>query len=187
MPLIDTGLPVYKKKKPAVADWDNFRKGLNTLLKDTEIGGDELTQSDNIVLIGKGVPTKRWGFEARYMSGATGAVRGLTGYYTSTDVNELVAITDEGYLTVQNNASYTMRLGASWASGYNADMTQLNDDLYIVNGNREVVRYSTPTLVGFPTLAQPTSVFATQISGASGLEVYSYRVSSDRDWETNHH
>jgi len=178
MPLLNLRPPRYKTRKPGLADWDNFRKGLNTLLKDTEIGGDELAQADNIVLIGKGVPTKRWGYTLNHMGGATGSVRGLGGYYTSTGDNELLALTDTGFLTIQNSASYTERSGASWASGFDADMVQLDDDMYIVNGQREVVRYSTPTLVGFPTLAQPTSVFATQISGASGLEVYSYRVSS---------
>ena len=178
MPLTSTRIQKYRKNKSAVADWNNFRRGLNTLLKETEIGEDELAQATNIVLIGKGVPTKRWGYSQRYMSGFTGSVRGLIGYYTASGGNELVAITDHGFLTIQNNASYTERAGVSWSSGNNVDMTQLDDDVYIVNGQREVVRYSTPTLTGFPTLSQPTSVFATQISGASGLEVYSYRVSS---------
>jgi len=178
VPLTNTRIPRFKGGKTSVANWDNFRRGLNTLLKDTEIKADELSESTNIVLVGKGVPTKRWGYSQRYMSGFTGSVRGLIGYYTSSGGNELVSITDHGLLTIQNNASYTERAGASWASGSNVEMAQLDDDVYIVNGQRELVRYSTPTLTGFPTLSQPTSVFATQISGASGVDIRSYRVSS---------
>lgn len=178
MPLVDLRSPQYQRSRLEVADWDNFRKGLNTLLKPTEIGPDELAQSDNIVLVGKGVPTKRWGSSLYFLSGATGSVRGLGGFYKSDGTNELLAVTDAGLLTIRNNASYTLRSGVSWASGYNIEMTQLNNLMYIVGGGREVARYSSPTLVGFPTIAIPSSLFATQISGASGSTTKSYRVAA---------
>lgn len=178
MPLTDLNLPPWKAAKSALANWDNFRKGLNTLLKPSEIGEDELSKADNVVLIGRGVPTKRWGYKLNHMGGFTGSVRGMFGLNKSDGTKELLTITDDGYLTIQNNASYTDRAGASWASGNDAEMTQLDDKVYIVNGQRELVKYDTPNLTGFPTLAQPTSVFATQLSGASGLENYSYRITT---------
>jgi hypothetical protein len=181
MPLFDLRKPKGGIRQPSVSSWDTFRGGLNTFLQDTEIGPTELAQSDNIVLTGLGVPTKRWGYKSYFQSGSTGSVRGLQGYYTSAGGNELVSITDAGYLTIKSGASYTTRSGASWASGYNANMVQLDDNIYVVNGQRELVRYSTPTLTGFPTISIPTSTFATQISGSSGADSYSYRVSSVSD------
>jgi hypothetical protein len=178
MPQFSTQIPEYRKKRSEIADWDNFKGGLNTLLKANEIDKAELAQTDNIVLIGKGIPTKRWGADLYYQAGAAGAVRGLSGYYRSDGTNELVGFTDAGYLTIKSNASYTIRSGVSWASGYAVELTQLDDSMYIVGGNREMARYSTPTLVGFPTIGIPTSVFATQISGASGQTVKSYRVTA---------
>lgn len=178
MPLIDTRQPNFKKNRKVTFNWDNWRGGLNTLLKDSEIKSNELSQADNIVLTGKGVPTKRWGYTLDFLSNATGSVRGLSGYYLSDGTNELVSITDQGYLTIKNGSSYTQRSGASWASGYDAWMAQIEDNLYIVNGNREVVRYSTPTLAGFPTLAQVTGVYATPISGTTGDTTYSYRITT---------
>ena len=178
MPLLNTKIPTFKPAKDLESDWDNFRKGLNTLLKETEVDGNELVQADNLMLIGKGVPTKRWGTKLYFLSAATGSVRGLKGLYQADGTNQLLCITDQGFLTKKSNASYSTLTGASWASGYNAEMTQLDDKVYIVNGNREMVRYSNPTLYSFPTIAVPSSVFATQASGVSGTNSYSYRVSA---------
>lgn len=178
MPLFKTRAPAYKPQKDLNLDWDNFSRGLNTLLKETEIDDKELVQCDNIQLIGRGVPTKRWGSYNYYMSSATGSVRGISGYYDKSGNNQLLSIADDGMLTLKSGASYSIVTGASWASGYDAYMTQLDDKTYIVNGQREMVRYSNPTLVGFPTVAQPTGAFATQISGVSGTFSPSYRVSS---------
>jgi hypothetical protein len=129
-------------------------------------------------LIGKGVPTKRWGTLNYYLSATTGSVRGLKGFYQANGTNQLLTITDQGVLTTKSNASYAIVAGASWASGYNAEMAQLYNNMYIVNGQREMVRYSNPTLSSFPTIAIPSGVFATQISGVSGTNIYSYRVSA---------
>lgn len=158
--------------------WDNFAGGLNTLLKANEIAKNELAQADNLMLIGKGVPTKRWGIANSFTAGATGPVRALGGLYKSDGTNELLALTDDGYLTKQNSTSYTQINGASWASGQDAQMAQLNNTVYIVNGQRALTKYSSPTLVGFATIATPTMQLATNISNASGTSTKGYKVSA---------
>ena len=180
MPRFNQSQPTYKPTRDVSFSWDTFRKGLNTLLRENEIGKDELAQAENVLLIGKGIPTKRWGIALMHQAGATGAVRGLKGFYPSgaSGSNELIALTDEGYLTNRSNASYSPLTGASWASGYNAEMVQLDNRLYVVNGQRELVRYSSPTLVGFPTIGIPGSLGASNLSGATGATTKSYRVSA---------
>ena len=178
MPILPTRVPPFKPKKDVKVTWDNFRKGLNTLLKETELDGTELAQADNLMLVGKGVPTRRWGTDLYFLSAATGSVRGLHGLYESGGTNQLLCLTDQGVLTKKSSASYSIITGASWASGYDASMTQLDDDVYITTGQREMVRYSSPTLYSFPTIAIPTGAFATQISGVSGTNSYSYRISA---------
>ena len=169
----------YKARNKVEFVWDTFRKGLNTLLRENEVAKDELTQADNIVLKGKGIPTKRWGTSLYFQAGnATGLVRGLKGFYKSDGTNELLSITDDGYLTKKSGASYSTLTGASWASGYNAEMAQLSDKVYIVNGQREMVRYSSPTLVGFPTISFPVITGATNLSNATGSTLKSYRVTA---------
>lgn len=178
MPFLRAKIPDYKPSRDLTLNWDNFRRGLNILLKETEVDKDELVQADNLFLIGKGVPTKRWGTKNYFLSSATGSVRGLQGFYQKDGTNQLLALADEGYLVKKSNASYSSLTGVSWASGHNAFMTQLDNKMYIVNGQRELVRYSNPTLVGFPTIAVPANVFATQVSGVSGTNRPSYRVSA---------
>ncbi len=177
-PILQTRIPVFKPAKDVSVEWSDFRRGLNTLLKETEVAKNELVQADNLILTGKGVPTKRWGTKDYFMSSATGSVRGLKGFYQSDGTNQLLAVTDQGVLTRKSGASYSTLTGVSWASGNDVNMAQLGDSMYIVNGQRDMVIYSNPTLTGFPTIATPTGVFATQFSGVSGTNTYSYRVSA---------
>ena len=96
----------YKPPSLLKFDWNTFSRGLNTLLRDNEIRKDELAQAQNLILIGRGVPTKRWGTSLFYQAGnATGSVRGLKGFYKSNpSLVELLAVNDDGYLTKQNTS-----------------------------------------------------------------------------------
>jgi len=109
---------------------------------------------------------------------ATGSVRGLKGYQKSDGTVELLALTDAGFLTKKSGASYSALTGYSWASGNDVYMSQLNDCVYIVDGVKPLARYSSPTLVGFPTIAVPVIQGASNLSNATGTTVKSYRVSA---------
>lgn len=169
----------YKSKKLEKFNWPTFVGGLNKLLRENEISDQELAQADDLYLIGRGVPTKRWGTSLYYLAGlATGAVRGLKGFYKSDGTNELLAVTDAGYLTKKSGASYSTLTGVSWASGNNSYMAQLNNTMYIVDGVRPLSKYSSPTLVGFATIAIPVIQSATNLSGSTGTTTKGYRVSA---------
>lgn len=178
MPQFATNVKPFKAAKLQTADWDNFRGGLNLLLRPQELQKNELAQADDLFLVGAGIPTKRWGSQNYHLAGATGSVRGMSTYINGT-TNELLTITDWGYMTKKSGTSYTMITGASWASGYNAEMTQLNNNVYVVNGNRELVKYNGTALLGFPTIATPTGLLATNFSGATGKTTWSWRVSAE--------
>jgi len=60
-----------KFQKPTIESWDTFRKGWNTLLLETEIDGQEMVTSQNLLLTGMGIPTKRWGSTLAFEAGAT--------------------------------------------------------------------------------------------------------------------
>src|SRR3990167_144216 len=135
--ILNKKVPEYKPTKDIALNWETFRKGLNTLLQDTEIAEDEMAEADNIVLVGKGVPTKRWGSQLYYQAGlATGSVRGLQGFYQADGTVQLLSVTDAGYLTSKSNGSYSMITGYSWASGNDVYMSQLNNMVYVIDGNK---------------------------------------------------
>src|SRR5258706_11517788 len=106
----------YKAPKILQLDWNSFRGGVDTLLRQTEIKDTELAQADNLQLVGLGVPTKRGGTNNYFLTApsvATGAqqVRGLKGALFASGisgVNELLALSDSGFLVKKNNAPHTM-------------------------------------------------------------------------------
>jgi hypothetical protein len=71
VPQLNTRVPAYKKRKDTIAEWNSFKKGLNLLLRPTELGTEELAQADNIMLTGSGVVTGRWGIDNYFTVNAT--------------------------------------------------------------------------------------------------------------------
>lgn len=185
MPQFDFRQTAYKPPKEVQEDWNNFKGGLNTLLKQTEIKDAELAQADNLKLVGLGVPTKREGSANYFLTApsvATGSqrVRGLKGVLFASGtsgVNELLALSDYGFLVKKNNASYSMIQGFSYASGYPAEMVQAFNNIYIVNGINVLTKYNGVTISAFTSLSRPTGVLATNLSGVSGTFTRSFRIS----------
>lgn len=186
IPRFDLREAPYKPPKTIQLDWAQFKGGLNTLLKQTEIKDNELAQADNLKLIGLGVPTKREGTANYFLTApsvATGAqrVRGLKGVLFASGVsgvNELLAVSDYGILVKRSGASYSEIPGASYASGYNAEMVQSFNNVYIVNGLNVLTKYGGVSISSFTALSKPTGLTATNLSGVSGTFTRSFRVSA---------
>lgn len=186
MPQFNFKEPPYKPPKTLQLDWNDFKGGLNTLLRQTEIKDNELAQADNLKLVGKGVPTKREGSADYFLTApsvATGSqrVRGLRGVKFASGVsgvNELLALSDWGILVKKNGASYTPILGASFTSGYNADMVQVYNRVYITNGIDTLKKYDGASIYSFTQLSRVTGLTATNLSGVSGTLTRSFRVSA---------
>lgn len=175
----------YKPPKTLQLDWDNFKGGLDLLLRQTEIKDNELAQADNLKLVGQGVPTKRDGTDNYFLTApsvATGSqrVRGLKyANFASgvSGVNELLAISDWGIMVKKNGASYTNILGASYASGANAEMVQIYNNVYVVNGINNLTKYNGASIFNYTLISKPTGVQVTNLSGVSGTFTRSFRIS----------
>jgi len=177
MPQIDTNIQKYQARKDLTAEWDNFRKGLNLLLRPTELSRDEYAQGDNIMLVGSGVPTGRWGTVDYFTVNATGSIRGFATYNNLTSLtNELIALSDQGYLAKKNGTGSTIITGQSYPSGSNIRSEQLGGYTYLVSKNVPLTRYNGVQLDTFATLSAPTGLYVTNISGASGPAQYSWKV-----------
>ncbi len=173
----------FKPSKILESTWDSFRKGLNTLLRDSELSPEQAKQMQNLILEGKGVVTQRPGTANLYLAGTSLAnckIRGLFGSKINS-VNDLLAITDAGYLTKKNGESNTQINGASWASGYKVRMAQIQDKVYLVQQSKPLTRYDGTTLLSYTTLLPPISLMATNISGVTGNFTYSWRVAAVTD------
>lgn len=179
MPILSTKPPAYKKKRDLNAEWSNFRKGLNLLLRPTELGRDEYAQGDNIMLLGSGVPTGRWGTSEYFSINSTGSIRGLATYVdTASLTNEILGLTDEGFIAKKNGTTSTVVTGQSYPSGSIIRSEQLGGYTYFVSENRPLTRYNGVSLEVFATISPPTGLSATNFSGATGTAQYSWRVTT---------
>ena len=61
MPLTRGTIPKFSPPREAVVSWDSWKKGLNLLLRENEVDKEEIVNSTNLLLKGKGIPTRRWG------------------------------------------------------------------------------------------------------------------------------
>lgn len=177
MPGLNTRIPKYKKSRETKAEWNNFRKGLNLLLRETELGRDELSKAENIMLEGAGVVTGRWGTAKYFSVGSTGTIRGL-GQFKSGDTNEFFALSDEGYLSKKDGSSSSIITGQSWPSGSKIRAEQLGGKTYIVSEDVALTSYDGTDLSVFATILPPTGLTATNFSGATGTNIVSYRVTA---------
>lgn len=180
MPIKSLNQPSYKASKESIVTWQSWRKGLNLLLRENEIDGSEAVNLTNLYLIGSGIPTKRWGSRDHFLSSPSeGNETNFILPIKDTDENkELLALSSSGFLVKKNGESYTPLDGASWVSTGEIDGVQLGNSAYIVSGSREWVKYDFSTLTAFPTLAQPTGLDATNISGVSGAYTVSWSITA---------
>lgn len=170
--------PKFSPPKDVVVTWNTFRKGVNLLLRENEVDASEMTQATNLLLTGSGVPTKRWGSQDHFTAGVTGHGRFVMPIKDANENIQVLSMTDWGILTRKSGTSYTAITGASWPSGYNVEGAQLGGKVYLVSENRELVKYNFTSLTAFATLAAPAGLAVTNISGASGTNEWSWRVTA---------
>ncbi len=176
---IDETIPTYRSRKDLQADWESFKKGLNLFMRPTEISRNEYAQGDNIMLVGNGVPTGRWGTSAYFTVNATGTIRGFTTYNNLASLtNELLSMSDQGYLVKKNGSSSTVITGQSYPSGSIVRGEQLGGYTYVVSKEVPLTRYNGTSLDVFATLSAPTGLYVTNISGASGPAQWSWKVAT---------
>jgi hypothetical protein len=181
MPILNLKQTQYKPQKKSEILWQGWSGGWNNFYNPVEIKPNELAETINLMIVGQGTITGRWG-SGCYFDAGEGRVRSLVQYKVpETNVNELLAVTDEGYLVKKSGTSATRIVGASWASGTEVSGAQLGGKTYLVSHSRELVRYSGASLQSYATASRPASVTATNISGVSGLNTWSWRITSFTD------
>jgi hypothetical protein len=175
MPSFAANTPKYTASRKNIVDWNTHRRGLNLLLRPTELRRDELAQADNILLKGSGVPTGRWGTSEYFTVGSSGLVRGV-GTFVKDTTNEIFALSDDGYIEKKNGLLSTRIDGQSWPSGSVIRTEQLGGETYIVSKDVPFTKYSGSSFITFVTVPAPTGLYATNISGVSGTNRISYKI-----------
>lgn len=170
----------FKPARVLRAEWDSVRRGLDVMLRDSELNPESARELTNLFIEGKGILTQRPGTGNYFQAGNLGKVRGLFGARFN-DQSQLLAITDEGYLVRKSGTTHTQITGMSWASGQKVRMTQLQGKVWITQSEKPITRYDGTTLLSYITVSAPASLTATKISPASGPFTYSWRVATETD------
>lgn len=179
MPVFNIKNPKYKKPNLLSTNWDSMRGGLNTLLRPTELKESEMAVAQNVMLSGSGVATGRWGTQSYFTANATGSIRGFVNYAEpENDVSEILALTDEGYLAKKNGTSHTVITGQSWPSGSVIRSEQLGGKTYIACEDAAFTEYDGTDLAVFATLPAPSGLSASNVSGATGANRISYKITA---------
>lgn len=179
MPRFARQVPRYTPARDFEVEYKSFNGGWNNLFKPTELKPNELAQADNLMLIGAGTPTGRWGSEVYNLGGGGGRLRLLDAYYNSlTSTNLLLSIADTGQLVKKNGASYAVLTGASFMSGANYYFTQMGNSGYINGPSTNLVKFDGAQLIPYTALSAPTNVSVAQLSAASGFTTYSWLVTA---------
>lgn len=173
--------PKFNPPRESVVTWNTWRKGLNLLLRENEIDKAEAVTLTNMILVGSGVPIKRWGSQTYFStsSNLTDTSRFVMAIKDNNDSQQVISLSDSGLMVKRNDeAGFDVVAGASWASGAQVEGTQLGGNVYLVSQAREMIRYNFNTLVAFASLTAPGSVVATNISGATGTYTWSWRITA---------
>lgn len=177
MPQFGNRTPSYKPRKPVTESWESFRKGLNLLLRQTELDNQELAIADNVMLVGSGVPTGRWGTTTYFTANATGSIRGFASYKNNAGSQvEIMALSDQGYLAKKDGSASSIVTGQSWPSGSKIKSEQLGGRTFIVSKDADFTEYDGTDLTVYSEIAAPTGLSATNFSGATGPNSVSYVV-----------
>ncbi len=176
-------IPRSRRSRPApreaIATYSSARKGLDTFLLDSELDPEEVRDATNLRLVGKGILEPRGGTGQFYLADES-TVRFITDFYLN-GVVDILAVTDQGFLTKQSSSSYTRILGASFASGARVEGVQVYGKEYLVDGVHPLARYDGTTLLSYTKISPPTSLLVTKSSGTTGPLTYSFRVSHESD------
>lgn len=179
MTLLQQKTPQFKPAKDSQVYWVGFAGGLNTFFRPTELQPNELAQADNIMLVGEGVPSGRWGSVLYNQAGEGGVVRLLDAYYNSTtSTNLLLSLTDSGLVTIKNGASYRVVSGYSYPSGQTLQSVELGNNTYIAGASQAFVKFNGTSLIPYVGLSIPTNVSVAQLSAATGFNTYSWIITA---------
>lgn len=177
MPIFNQRVQSYKKTGEVRLEWVTFRKGLNLLLRETELSQEEMAKAENLLLTGSGVPTGRWGTSLYFDTGGEKDVGGL-GSYISKDGNQrdVLALSYDGKIVKKNNQTYAVISGQSYPTGSTARFEQLGNKTYIVSEDVPFTEYNGTNLIVYATISPPTGLSATNFSGVTGSNRVSYKV-----------
>lgn len=160
-----------------IARGDNWIRGLNTLVSNTQIRPNELAEAQDIELVEDGkVQCPRTG--QGYFGATSGSrVFGIFTFNKSDGTRKLLRIDDSGDLQVYSGGSWSNVSGYTYTTGLNTNAVTAYDRLYLGNGTDPLTYFDGTSITSFTTLSTPGAPTATR-TGSSGTYTFSYKITA---------
>lgn len=164
-----------------------FEQGVITLINESNLPANALSEATNIMLYEKGAPGPRWGTDWYGTALPNGmSIDGAAMYQSADGGNQIVAIAGGNvYQSQDNGATWILCTGATFTSGKKCYLTQGSSDgsgnnyMYITNGYDYPVRYNgTTTLTPYITISPPSAPTVAATGLTAGVYQYYYRISA---------
>lgn len=144
-------------KPKAEVQVDTFSGGENVLLSQTRLKKNQAATALNLLLIEDGVYDKRWGTQDYGGVTFTNRPDGAAEYRASDGTRKLIVVAD-GYAYVIDPSAGTKTpiSGATFTTGYPCSFAQIQNRLYIANGEDPLAYYDNSVLNTFAGIDSPT-------------------------------
>lgn len=165
-----------RKSNLIVARMESWIKGLNTLVSNTQIKANELSEAYNIQLVEDGKPQLPRDGQAYYGSESGTKVTGIFPYYQADGTKSLLR-TSGTALELYNSGSWGTVSGYTYTTGLDTNGCTAYDRLYVLNGTDPLTYYNGTSITSFTAIAKPNAPTVTR-TGTTGTYTFSYKISA---------
>ena len=165
------------KRKEVVEQMDTWIRGLNTLVSNTQIKPNELSEATDVQLVEDGkIQVPRDG-QSYYGEESGSKVTGIFPYYKSDGTNQLIRMSGTT-LQKYNAGSWNDIGGFAYTTGLNTEAVTAFDELFIVNGTDNLTKYDGSSVTSFTAISAPSAPTVTRTAGSAGTYTYSYKITA---------
>lgn len=157
---------------------ENWKGGLNTLVSNTAIKPNELSQATDVQLVEDGrIQCPRDG-QSYYGSSSGSRVTGIFPYYKADGTKQLLR-TSGTKLQKYNTSTggWDDVSGYTYTTTLNTEYVTAQDNVYICNGTDPLTKYNGTSISSFTSLSTPNAPTVTR-TGTTGSYTFSYKITA---------
>ena len=168
--------PKTKTRKLLTSDMDNWIKGLNTLVSNTQLKKNELSSAVDIQLVEDGkIQVPRAG-QSYYGSESGSKVTGLLPFYKSDGTNQLLRVEGTA-LQKYSSGNWVNITGKAYTDEQNMEGVMAFDEMYLCNANDNLSKYDGASITDYTEVDTPSVPTVTR-TGTTGSYTFSYKITA---------
>lgn len=166
-----------RKQELLVSTQERWIRGLNTLVSNTQIRPDEMSEAVDVQLVEDGkIQCPRDG-QAYYGIEKGSRITGIYPFYMSDGTKELL-MTSSGTVYKYTTTTATTVTGKTYTANLDTNGVVAYDRLYLCNGTDNLTYYDGSSINTFTEISAPGTPSVVRTSGTTGSYTYSYKVTA---------